>query len=740
MPHVFVRLFTLLFLSLFSFASISSTGAIPIKKSKLFKVHSAIFDMFLPFREHEQDSALKNLVTEAKKSTFTNMLKTEELTLALFMLDNLHLLKNKPLLKFYYRSIARDKSELKHINSESLLDLKEYIHDDLNKHSVRKIDIDERLKLLSIMSRSKINLLRQIAYYVRMFYVDAIYNSGIGEKVVGIVNNGAKEADIMPSFPVINNHKLKYNKHKKRFEGHLDLIIVGSGASAIIAGSELQKKGLDIMMIEKGSLVIPGFVNMYTNMKYLESRGPHLSEDGAVGLLNAEVVGGGPAINLDMSFAPTLPYVKHKFHEWHKNKLIPRNLWTDHEIDHAYQKVKSLLGPRVVGEEEINANNMILREGAEALGIPTKRYHLNTYAPGAVSASDISSKKSRFERLILPAMQDKYHPITLLSDCKVEKVLIKHGKAYGVECIYEPRDVGMGIINDINGFAIKPKSKIRVYADEVVLAAGALGSTGILLNSKVKNSNIGRGFVVHPFIPIMGNFPGKKIRADLGEPSTVLLDYFMPTDNHPNRPGFLIEAGLGRITLGALLTPGTPKQIRHNVERTASAGGFAVVLIDEPNNFNRIEVNSCGRTRVFYKISKKDKKRFIKGIKTAVKILFAAGANEVTFSSYEYPFFQFDDLESNALTPDMDLNKVFKKFRLKKNQTNVLAAHLTGTNSIGTAPESSVVNSDYMVWGVDDLYVIDASVFPSSVGANPEMTINTSAMIFAERFSENHGL
>jgi len=45
-----------------------------------------------------------------------------------------------------------------------------------------------------------------------------------------------------------------------------------------------------------------------------------------------------------------------------------------------------------------------------------------------------------------------------------------------------------------------------------------------------------------------------------------------------------------------------------------------------------------------------------------------------------------------------------------------------GTSRMSTRPENGVVDPKGKVWGVENLYVSDASVFPSASGVNPMVT------------------
>jgi choline dehydrogenase-like flavoprotein len=53
--------------------------------------------------------------------------------------------------------------------------------------------------------------------------------------------------------------------------------------------------------------------------------------------------------------------------------------------------------------------------------------------------------------------------------------------------------------------------------------------------------------------------------------------------------------------------------------------------------------------------------------------------------------------------------------------------HVFGTCRMGSDPRTSVVAPDFRVHGCDGLYVVDASVFPTAIGVNPQLAVMTLA-------------
>ncbi|HEX3949812.1 MAG TPA: GMC family oxidoreductase [Steroidobacteraceae bacterium] len=62
--------------------------------------------------------------------------------------------------------------------------------------------------------------------------------------------------------------------------------------------------------------------------------------------------------------------------------------------------------------------------------------------------------------------------------------------------------------------------------------------------------------------------------------------------------------------------------------------------------------------------------------------------------------------------------------------------HLAGTVRMGFTPEDSVINADCRSWDIPNLFVCDGSVFPTTGGVNPSLTITAIAMRTAVRIGE----
>ena len=373
-------------------------------------------------------------------------------------------------------------------------------------------------------------------------------------------------------------------------------------------------------------------------------------------------------------------------------------------------------------------------------GLHPKLYSLNTYAPGK-SPSPVTDKRSAESQLLIAALEDRTNPLGMIPDADVRHVLFEQSggeqRAVGVEVEMRPAIPVVGAIPDPNDLKLPAGEILTIRAKTVILSAGALGSPTVLLRSGVKNDWIGRGVVLHPSMPIMGRFD-HHIDALTGTEASVYVD-----DRLVDR-GYALESMADQPLYAALMSPGPALHSLQMVQSFRDLAGFGVMLIDTPQATNRIVLDQSGAPQIDYTLSAADKKRFATGIAEAIRVMFNAGAKQVYLPTTE------DILGSQASGPrhglDMGLQPqvltspdqaalVEKNLTFAENQSIVTSAHMQATDKMGASPQNSVVGQDFHVWGTERLYVVDGSVFPTSVGANPMQSIYTIAKIFADHWN-----
>lgn len=77
----------------------------------------------------------------------------------------------------------------------------------------------------------------------------------------------------------------------------------------------------------------------------------------------------------------------------------------------------------------------------------------------------------------------------------------------------------------------------------------------------------------------------------------------------------------------------------------------------------------------------------------------------------------------------------FLSAKLKPRSLELAAFHPMGTLRMGTNPEEGVIDADLKVHGLDNLFVCDASIFPSSLGVNPQISIMAFGFRLAEKLT-----
>ena len=80
----------------------------------------------------------------------------------------------------------------------------------------------------------------------------------------------------------------------------------------------------------------------------------------------------------------------------------------------------------------------------------------------------------------------------------------------------------------------------------------------------------------------------------------------------------------------------------------------------------------------------------------------------------------------------------FRKTTIRVAKGNDNLGHACGTCRFGTDPTTSVLDPQNRAHEVDNLYVVDASFFPSSAGLNPSLTVAANALRVAAHVNQVH--
>jgi len=602
---------------------------------------------------------------------------------------------------------------------------------------------DNRQHVLFLLQSCSENAPRRLAATVRNFYIVKGYGAVQGQLTGVKLNLFAPPGYVEANRPKLPPTRLAYDSSKKELvekDGHaIDVLIVGSGPAGSVLAHELRRSGQRVLLLERGSFVVAGSMETRLIDDLVDTRA---SMDGTIRVRNGMAVGGGSQVNVDLCFAPTTEAIRTKIEGWRKEGRIAPDQFTQVELAREYEWVKRAIGTRTLTEKEINPNNHVLWDGARLSGLHPKLYSLNTYAPGK-SPSPVSDKRSAESQLLFAALEDKTNPLGMMPDADVRRVMFENQggrqRAVGVEVRMRAPIPEAGTIADPNGLKIPPGETFTVRAETVILSAGALGSPTVLLRSGVKNDQIGRGMVLHPSMPIMGRFD-HHIDVLTGTEASVYVD-----DRLVDR-GYALESMADQPLYAALMSPGPALHSLEMIEAFRDLAGFGVMLIDTPQPENRIVLDESGAPQIDYTLSESDKRRFAEGIAEAIRVMFKSGAKQVYLPTTENilglggggtsPAVGLQiGLQPQILTSADQAALVEKNLKFIANRSVVTSAHMQGTDKMGAHPQDSVVGQDFHVWGTEDLYVVDGSIFPTSVGANPMQSIYTIAKIFADHWN-----
>lgn len=608
------------------------------------------------------------------------------------------------------------------------------------------MDAEHRQPLFSYLFEGSAGpLSTQMASVLREAYLSSIWDLPLAEPLANFLAPPVfvNRPDVYASLhaPSIAPSRLVYDATQKKIrhrDGPIDYLVVGSGPGGATVANQLQAAGKRVVLIEKGPFVVWGSMTTrsYPRLMYKSDRAT--TTDNAVIIRSGETLGGGSTVNIDLAFSPLESTVQARINAWIEEGLMDTAYSTE-RLARAYEWVRTTIGTRTLSESELNNDNQALWDGASAYGVDPSLYHLNRFPVGD-SPSPVDDKLDAARQLIYPALADSQNPLGLIPDANVDEIIFDDSgmRATGVRLrTTTPWTEYGNTIVDPSNLGIDPEVTVTIEAENVVLSAGTIGTTEILLNTArsnpaVANPSIGHGLILHPSFPLLGLFD-KTINLLEGLDSATFCASFGVT------PGFIFESMAGLPAYGALLVPGDGKQVYDELARFNDYVGFGCMLVDTPSDDNRVMLDDSGDTVLVYALSDSDKERFRIGVAIGIRMMFLAGARKVIIPSNEniLDLPDFDPMVGTYLTDISQADVVQRNIQFVPNRTILTSAHLQATNKMGPT-NRAVVSLNHRLWTangeeIPNVYIMDSSIFPTSVGANPMQSLYSIAKIFSER-------
>lgn len=239
----------------------------------------------------------------------------------------------------------------------------------------------------------------------------------------------------------------------------------------------------------------------------------------------------------------------------------------------------------------------------------------------------------------------------------------------------------------------------------VFLCGGGIESPRLLLNLGMANSSdqVGRNYMAHPAPQVWGRFE-QPTRMWRGWPSSLISEDPVRLQDRDFAGGYLMQSlGVLPVTLATTMARNGMRGqqlvgLLEHYDHFAGIGINGECLPDEQNRVtlaDEIDPSGLRRARIDFTTGENERAIEAHAIRTMKDIWEAAGAKDV--------------------------------FVLNR------SAHVEGACRMGDDPADSVVDRDCRSHDVPNLWVCDNSVFPSSLIANPALTIMALALRTADR-------
>jgi len=479
-----------------------------------------------------------------------------------------------------------------------------------------------------------------------------------------------------------------------------EIAVVGTGAGGSVVGAELAEAGRDVLFLEEGGYHPTSSFNPYLAESlprlYRDAGGTIIMGRPPIPYAEGRCVGGGTVVNGGMAWRPP----EEVLDAWEaltgQPDLGPRSM------EPLLDRVEARIHAKPQHPASIGDDSRLLEEGARRMGW---RYEHNPRAQDrcvgsnqCITGCPTGAKQSTLLGYMPRALSAGARCMT---EVRAHQLWIEHGRCVGVL-----------------GKAINPSSReedidVRVRAKAVVVACGAIQTPFLLLRHRLgrPSRQLGKNFLCHPNTKVVAVYPtdlyawqgvsqGGQIR-EFREEGILMAENAVPPGTAAAQIPFLGQEALDLMK-------------RYN------AMAMTGVLVEDSHAGT--VTRSFGAPMARYSITRYDHERFLRGVRYLATLHFEMGAEKVIL-----PFSNFHVAES------VDDLRHIERTQRSRSTIELFTVHMMGTCRMGSRPERSVVNLDGELWDLPGCYVADASLFPTAVGVNPQVTIMALATRVAQR-------
>ncbi len=482
-----------------------------------------------------------------------------------------------------------------------------------------------------------------------------------------------------------------------------DVAIVGTGAGGGTAAEILSERGLKVVLIEEGPLRSTADFRMLEAEAYpdlYQESAARKTADKAINILQGRCVGGGTTVNWTSSFRTPPRTLEH----WARIHGV-RGYGTA-ELAPWFERMEARLaiGP---WSATPNENNSVLARGASALGIPTASIARNV--KGCLDLGycgvgcPVNAKQSMLVTTIPAALE---RGATLLTRTRAQRLEARGDRVVALHCVA------------LDAAGVRPtQRRITVHAQAFVSAAGAMGTPALLLRSALPDPHglVGKRTFLHPVV-VSAALMRDTVAAYAGAPQSIYTDHFLDSVALDGPMGYKLEAPPVHPVLAAITLPNHGAAHAAWMRQLPRMQVLLALLRDgfHPESAGGIvRLRDDGTPVLDYPLTPYVWEGARRAFASMAEIQFAAGAMSVM------PVHG----EGIAFRTWSDARTGIAAFALAPLHTPVVSAHVMGGCALGPDPAHAVVDLHGRHHHATNLYVMDGSLFPTSVGANPQLSI-----------------